>query len=123
MGWSTMESLKRFSPWQAALITMRETAFVGGLGAAEEVAVLMRHRLGNHKAVDYAAAYVAGYTASMAGYPADTLLTLFQCKMPLKHYRQLIWGACRKARATGWFSLVYKLGKDVLNSGVQPSAQ
>lgn len=121
MGWKMRESLQRFSMHQAAAITARETMFVFGLTAGDNLAASMRNRFGNRKFIDYAAAFVTGAAASIVGHPFDTQLTLLQSKMPVKSYLQLMWGAPRKAGATGGFSVVYKFTKDMLNSSVQPS--
>lgn len=110
------ESLRRLSAIQCLAIATQETAFVGGLRAADRLAAVMRKRFGNNKAVDYTAAFVAGAAGSLAGHPANTALTRWQSGLKVDSVRQLMWGSLRKARAVGGFFVVYKLGKETLNS-------
>jgi hypothetical protein len=119
MGWSARESLRRFSAKQGLAIAIQETAFVGGLSVADQLAVVMKKRLGSSKAVDYIAAFIAGAAGSLAGHPANTALTRWQSGMPVENFSQLMWGSLRKARAVGIFSVVYKLGKDTLSATFQ----
>ncbi len=121
MGWSVRETLKRFSAKQGMAIAIQETAFVVGLSVADRLAAAMRVRFGDNKAVDYTAAFVAGAAGSLAGHPANTALTRWQSGMTVDSIRQLMWGSARKARAIGVFSVIYKLGKEVLNSTVPTS--
>jgi hypothetical protein len=118
MGWTVKESLSKFSVKQGLAIAVQETAFVGGLSVADELAKAMRHKLGNNKAVDYTAAFIAGAAGSLAGHPANTLLTRWQSGLPITSIKQLMWGSVRKARAVGCFSVGYKLAKEALNSTV-----
>lgn len=121
MGWTVRESLRRFSARQGMAIAIQETAFVGGLSIADRLAALMRKRFGSNKAVDYTAAFIAGAAGSLAGHPANTALTRWQSGMTVHSVRQLMRGSVRKARAVGSFSVVYKLGKEALNSTVPAS--
>jgi hypothetical protein len=121
MGWTVRESLQKFSVKQGLAIALQETAFVGGLSVADRLAAAMRKRFGNNKAVDYTAAFVAGAAGSLAGHPANTALTRWQSGMTVDNARQLMWGSVRKARAVGGFSVLYKLGKEALNSTVPAS--
>jgi hypothetical protein len=118
IGLSVRESFRNFSLKQGLAISIQETAFVGGLSAADKLAAIMKRRFGNNKAVDYTAAFIAGATGSLAGHPANTALTRWQSGLPLDSFRQSMWGAARKARAVGCFSVVYKFGKEILNSPV-----
>jgi hypothetical protein len=122
MGWTVRESLRKFSARQGLAIAVQETAFVGGLSVADHLAVTMRKEFGNNKAVDYTAAFIAGAAGSLAGHPANTALTRWQSGMTVDSARQLMWGSLCKARAVGVFSVVYKLGKEVLNTTVPPSS-
>lgn len=122
MGWSMRESLRKFSPRQGLAIATQETAFVGGLSVSDKLAIVMRRNFGDYKAIDYTAAFIAGSVGSLAGHPANTALTRWQSGMPLNSFSQSMWGATRKARAIGCFSIVYKLGKDLLNP-TQPPKQ
>lgn len=116
MGWTARQSLGKFSPRQAAAITIQETAFVGGLSVADKLSEVMRAKFGDNKAVDYTAAFIAGAAGSLAGHPANTALTRWQSGMQVEGLSQLMWGSARKARAIGIFSVFYKLGKEVLGS-------
>lgn len=116
MGWTVRKSLRRFSAWQGLAIAAQETAFVAGLSAADRLAAAMRKRFGDSKAVDYAAAFVAGASGSLAGHPANTALTRWQSGLAVESVQQLMWGSLRKARAVGSFSVAYKHGKELLNS-------
>lgn len=116
MGLTLRESLKKFTLKQSLAISFQETSFVAGLSVADKLASSMKQRFGNSKAVDYSAAFVAGAMGSLAGHPANTALTRWQNGMPLTSFQQSMWGAARKARAVGCFSLVYKAGNEFLNS-------
>lgn len=118
MGWETMESLRKFSAKQGLAIALQETAFVGGLSVADQLAALLKEKLGDNKAVEYTAAFTAGALGSLAGHPGNTALTRWQNGMTVSP-RQLMWGALKKARGVGFFAVLYKLGKDALNSTVQ----
>jgi hypothetical protein len=115
MGWGVRESLRRFSFKQGLAITAQETGCVGGLSAADRLAVVMRKQFGDNKAVDYTAAFIAGAAGGLAGHPGNTALTRWQNGMVLESFSQAMWGASRRMRALGFFSLVYKFGKDTLN--------
>lgn len=116
MGWTVRESLRKFTVMQGMAIAVQETAFVGGLSVADQLAVMMREVFGNNKVVDYTAAFSAGAAGSLAGHPANTALTRWQSGLAVDSFPQLMWGARRKAWAVGIFSVVYKLGKETLNS-------
>ncbi len=116
MGWTVRESLRRFSPRQAMAIAVQETAFVGGLSVADQVATAMKNRFGDSKVVDYTAAFVTAAAGSLAGHPANTALTRWQSGMSVDSCRSLMWGALRKARAVGAFSVLYQIGKSVLTT-------
>ena len=121
MGWSVGESLRKFSVKQGLAIAVQETAFVGGLSAADRLAVAMKRKFGDNKIVEYTAAFTAGAAGSLAGHPANTALTRWQSGMAMDSFRQSMWGAARKARAIGFFSVIYKFGKETLNSTVESS--
>lgn len=124
MGWGIKKSLKCFSAKQCLAITLQETAFVFGLGAADRVAILMKARFGDNKpGVEYVAAFTAGALGSLAGHPANTALTRWQSGLAVDHPRQLMWGSLRKARAVGVFAVVFKLGKETLNPLVENSKE
>lgn len=120
-GWGMRESLSKFSPAQASAIGIQETACLGGLAAADKVAAVMKERFGDNRAVDYTAAFLSGAAGGLAGHPANTVLTRSQSGMALDSFSQLMWGAGRRARALGYFSVLYKLVKDTLNSTAQTS--
>ncbi|HLB52201.1 MAG TPA: hypothetical protein VJK48_00640 [Chlamydiales bacterium] len=115
MGWTIRQSIQRFTLRQGFAIAVQETAFVGGLSVADRLAIAMRKQFGSNRIVDYTAAFIAGAAGSLAGHPANTALTRLQNGMPIESARQLMWGSLRKARAVGGFSVIYKLGKEVLN--------
>jgi hypothetical protein len=117
--WSVHKSLSRFSLKQAGAITLQETGFVAGLAAAGLVSVPMKKVLGDNKAAEYSAAATAGALGSLAGHAGNTALTRWQNGMTVDNLRQLSWGSLRKARGNAVFAVVYKLGKEVLNSTVQ----
>jgi hypothetical protein len=123
MGRGIRESLRKFSPWQGAAIAFQETAFVFGLSAADLLATEMRKKIGDTKVVDYTAAFVAGAGGSLSGHIANTALTRWQAGLTVDHFGQLMWGAARKARAIGCFSVLYKFGKETLNPTVRGSKQ
>ncbi|MBS0620064.1 MAG: hypothetical protein JSS61_01210 [Verrucomicrobia bacterium] len=116
MGWSIMQSLRNFSMKQGLAIAIQETAFVGGLSASDRLANAMKSRFGESKAIEYASAFTAGALGSLAGHPANTALTRWQSGLTVDTFRQSMWGAMRKARAIGCFSVAYKLGKEMLST-------
>lgn len=116
--WSVRESLSRFSLKQAGAITLQETGFVAGLAAADLVSVSMKQVLGDNKPVEYSAAATSGALGSLVGHAGNTALTRWQNGMTVDNLRQLGWGSLRKARGNAVFAVVYKLGKEVLNSTV-----
>lgn len=89
---------------------------MAGLAAADLVSVPMKQVLGDNKAVEYSAAATAGALGSLAGHGGNTALTRWQSGMTVDSLKQLSGGALRKARGTAVFAVVYKFGKDVLNS-------
>ncbi len=113
---STRESFRRLSLKQCGALSVQETAFVGGISAADLLAQKMKLMFGDNKAVEYSAAFISGAGGSLAGHFANTAVTRWQNDLPVESFRQLWWGSLRKARAIGVFSVLYKLGKDVLNS-------
>lgn len=121
MGWGVLESLRKFSVKQGLAISIQETAFIGGISAADRLAAAMKRKFGDNKAVEYTAAFTAGALGSLAGHPANTALTRWQSSMRVESFHQLMWGAARKARAIGLFSVFYKFGKETLNSTVEKS--
>lgn len=121
IGKGARESLRNFSFKQGFAIAAQETAFVIGLSAADRVAVATRKKFGDNKFVDYTAAFIAGAAGSLAGHPANTALTRWQEGMAVENWRQLTWGAARKARAMGCFAVLYKLGKEHLSSPFKTS--
>lgn len=121
MGWTVRQSIQRFSVRQSVAIAIQETAFVGGLSIADQLSEAMKKSLGNNKTVDYTAAFVAGAIGSLTGHPANTALTRWQSRMPVDNFYQLMRGSMRKAKAVGIFSVVYKLGKEILNSTLPTS--
>lgn len=117
--WSVTESLSKFSLKQSGAITLQETGFVAGLAAADLVSTQMKKMLGDNKVVEYSAAAVAGAFGSLVGHAGNTALTRWQNGMTVDSLRQLSLGSLRKARGNAVFALVYKLGKEVLNSTVE----
>ncbi len=116
MGWGIRESLRKFSVKQGLAIAVQETAFVCGLSAADKVSLVMKEHFGDNKAVEYTAAFMSGAAGSLAGHPANTALTRWQSGMVVESISQSFWGAARKARAIGFFSVFYKFGKETMNS-------
>jgi hypothetical protein len=121
MGWTMVESLRRFTLLQGVAIAVLETTFVVGVSVADRLGLAMRRRFGDHRMIDYAAAFVTGAVGSLVGHPADTALTRWQNGMRVENFRQLMWGSARKARAIGSFSVLYKLVMDTLTSLFPPS--
>lgn len=117
--WEVKESLSKFSLKQAGAITLQETGFVAGLAAADLVSMPMKQLLGDNKAVEYLAAATAGALGSLAGHAGNTALTRWQNGMTVDSLRQLSGGSLRKARGNAVFAVVYKLGKEALNSTVE----
>lgn len=116
LGWTVSKSLREFSLRQGGAIAFQETTFVLGLSLVDPLAKRMKERFGDNKVVDYTTAFLAGATGSLVGHPANTALTRWQSGMAVDCPRQLLWGSWRKARAIGLFSVLYKWGKEALNS-------
>ena len=114
MGWSVKRTLRKFTPKQGLAIMAQETAFIGGLNAADLLAKRMKPIVGDNKLVDYAAAFSAGLISSLAAHPANTAVTRLQNDLKV-HPHQLMWGASRRAPAMGLFSVLYKAGNEFLN--------
>ncbi len=114
--WRVKESLSKFSLKQAGAITLQQTGFVTGLAAADLVSAQMKQKLGDNKPVEYLAAATAGGFGSIFGHAGNTALTRWQNGMTVNSFRQLSWGALRKARGNAVFAVFYKLGKEALNS-------
>lgn len=117
--WTAKESWNRFSLKQAGAISLQETGFVAGLAAADLTSALMKPILGDTKGVDYAASAIAGAVGSLAGHAGNSALTRWQNNLTVDTVRQLSFGALRKARGNAIFAVVYKLGKDILNTTVE----
>lgn len=111
---TALESLSRFSPKQAVALSAQETAFIAGLSIADPVAEVAKKHLGDTKAVEYGSAFCSGALGSLLGHPANTAVTRWQNLMVIDHPRQLVWGAMRKAKAVGIFSVGYKGSKEFL---------
>lgn len=114
MGLNVKEALQRFSGRQGLAITVRETAFVASLSITDPLTKVMREHFGEAKIVDLTTAFAAGATGSLIGHPADTALTRWQSGLPIDHPKQLMLGAVRKARGIGVFSVLYKMGRELL---------
>jgi hypothetical protein len=121
MGWSEAKTIQKFTRQQGLVIVVQETAFVLGISAADRLADIMKSKLGDNRLVEYSAAFTAGALGSLAGHPANTVLTRLQNELPLGGFRQSFWGAAHRARAIGIFSVSYKLGKELLNFTVEDS--
>lgn len=115
MGWSVLESLKKFSGKQALAITIQETAFVAGISASDQLSKKMKNKFGDNKAVEYGSTFLSGAAGSLVGHPANTALTRWQSKMRVDSSGQLMWGSIRKARAIGLFAVLLKFGKECLS--------
>lgn len=118
MGLNIRESFARFSFKQASAITFQETAFVCGISAADKLSELMKKYFGDSKANDYVAAFLSGTLGSLAGHPANTLLTRQQSNLAIESARQTMWGSLSKAKAIGIFSLGYKICTDVFEKAL-----
>jgi len=119
MKMGVMEAYRKLTTRQRVAITIQETFFVGGLSIGDKLAEVMKQQFGDHKVIDYVAAFFSGATGSLFGHPFNTALTRWQNDMTMEGFnmagvKQSMWGALHKARAIGCFSVVYKLGKEIL---------
>ncbi len=112
---SVRDIWQRFSAQQCKAIAFRETFFVAGLAASKYLATPMKRVIGDNKVTEYCAAWLGGVFGSLAGHPADTALTRLQNGMPFE-WRTSMRGALTKARGIGLFAVLYKGGKDILNT-------
>jgi hypothetical protein len=108
------QSLK--SPAMIGAVALQETAFVGGISAADKVIVELKKQLGDNPLVNCMGAFTSGSLGSLAGHPANTAITRWQegkevCLNP----KQLMRGASHKAIGTGIFAVIYTLAKNALN--------
>ena len=115
MGWNWKFSLHKFSAKQGFAIACQETAFVGGITFAERLIIVMKQTFGDNVAVEYTGAFIAGAAGSLAGHPANTAFTRWQNGLKMDSFRQWMWGAAKKARAIGFFSVFFRFGKQILN--------
>ncbi len=115
MGHSVMQSLRMLSAKQAMAITCRETSFLFSIRISDPLGKAMKDIIGDNKFVEYSSAFFSGVIGSFVGHPADTALTLWQRKMKLVSFRQLMRGAPMRAFATGSFAVFYKLAKQFFN--------
>ncbi len=107
MGWSVLESLRRFSAKQGLAIMGQETFFVLGMAAGDRLAPIAKRKFGNNKLVEYLTVFTSSAAGSLAGHSQNTALTRWQSGLLIDNWRQLTWGALRKARANGGFGMCY----------------
>lgn len=115
MGGSFWAAFFKITPKQLSVITVQETAFVGGITGADHLFSLVKPSVGDNKIAEYFSTFIAGAAGSLAGHPANTALTRWQNGKTLDSFAQSWWGAIRKARAIGLFSILYKFGKKKIN--------
>lgn len=77
--------------------------------------IVVKHRFGDSKIVDYTIAFGTTAAGSLIGHPANTILTRLQNGMTIDHPRQLMWGAMRKAWGMGKFAILYRGTHDLIN--------
>ena len=118
MGWSIMNSVRRFSVKQGLAIAGQETGFVAGMSSADSLAKVMERKFGKNKVVEYTAAFASGAAGSLAGHVGNTALTRWQKGMTVDTLRQSMLGCVPRARALGVFAVLYKITKEKLNSTV-----
>ncbi len=116
-GLSMLESLKVFDSKQTAAVVARETSFVLSLRVSDHVSKVMGEFAGDSKPVELASAFVTGALGSAVGHPADTAFTRWQNGLPVSFSRQLMRGILVKSATTGFFAVLYKLGKEALSPG------
>jgi hypothetical protein len=114
MGLSPWKSLKRLSIRQSAAISLQEAAFVAGISAAEMVSLTMKEKIIDSPVTEYSASFVSGALGSLAGHPANTALTRWQCGMKINNISELMLGSLKKAKAIGLFSVFYKITSDLI---------
>lgn len=115
MGQSLGETMRKFTPKQAGIITAQETAFVVGISASDTIAEPIKQVLGDNNLVKYGVAYVSGAAGSFAGHWANTILTRMQKGLPVENFSQCWWGVARKTRALGLFAVGYKFVSEQLS--------
>ncbi len=119
-----INTLRTFSPKQCLIITAQETAFFGGLSAADKLASILKERFGDNKVIDYTAAGLTGGLGSLAGHPFNTAVTRSQNKLPMDGFNRSFLSGCKqsiqrsltKARAIAVFAVGYKFAKEMLNN-------
>ncbi|MES2272811.1 MAG: hypothetical protein V4487_01290, partial [Chlamydiota bacterium] len=74
--------------------------------------------LGDHRSVEYLAAFLSGVSAGLVSQPANTIVTRLQSDMTIDNPRQLMWGSFRRMRGVAFFSVLYKAGKEIFSSKV-----
>lgn len=119
IGYTVLQSLRKFSGKQALALTIQETGCVGGLSAADPLADLMKRKVGDNKIVECTAAFTSGTVGALAGHQANTAVTRWQKGLTLDTFRQSMLGAPRRTYAVGMLSVLYKLGRDALKPAAE----
>jgi len=115
MGRTALEAFRAIKPREIGAITARETSFVGSIDASDNVARVLKRYFGDNKKTEYAGAFVSGVLGSTIGHPFDTAAIRWNNGLPV-HLRHCMRGAPVKAIATGTFSTIYKIGKELLGA-------
>jgi hypothetical protein len=119
MGWTAMDSLRKFRVPQALAIAGQETGCVAGVYGAEPVAARAKEIFGDNVLVDCAAAAGSGAVGAIAGHAGNTALTRWQSGLKIESVPQLFWGGCSRARALATFCAIYLHGKRMLTPAKQ----
>ena len=127
MGKSLSSSLRSMTFKQVSVITCRETAFLGGLAAADPLSEAAKKYYCEGKrgkdqttnaVVEYGSAYVGGLMGSVCGHFFDTALTRYQKNLPVTwSFHQLRQGmGWRAFLGVGVFSVAYKFATNQLKT-------
>lgn len=119
MGYTVLQSLRRFSGKQVLALTVQETGCLGGLSAAGPLADFMRRKVGDNKIVECATAFTSGALGALAGHPANTAVTRWQKGLTLDTFHQPMLGAARRTYGVGMLSVLYQLNRDALKPTVE----
>jgi hypothetical protein len=106
---------------QAKFIAFRELCFMNSLIGSGRIAKEMKSKFGDSKIVEYTSIFFTGAVGSLAGHPADTIVTRLMNSKPVdykwnvKSMNALMQGGLTKACGIGFFCIIYNAVKDKLS--------
>ena len=115
-GLTIKQSVKALSAKQTLAVVSRETFFLFSLRLSEPVSESMKTHFGDNRVVKVVSAFVTGVVGSLAGHTADTALTLWQNKMQVTSFSQLMRGFHVRGLTVGTFTALYTVAKETFQA-------